>query len=203
LARSLIPDQTINQYTVSHQKLGLTTSWSCFYKTQTNFIFAGKDNPTAGNIGGDYCGSQNGWAGYNQLHDLFFQSDDTSLKNTYIFTGMERSGLTIDQWNLAYGADSNLVWNRGLGLPTSGGSLSYTNQAGHPSVATNLDLSSFLLGLQTINSSKNRDSNTYRPQLQTSYRQLNDNLSRVNSTGHFIPDDSAINDINGARARTG
>jgi hypothetical protein len=186
------------QFSMKIQNLGVSGSLGCGYYSQGNFKF-GQSLGTS-QQGQDGCG----WRSYTPNRDIIFSGNDSLYydqnveysKQTYQFLSQNVLGQENYQWNLTNSYNSESIWNRALGK-TIDGNFTVANQSSNSIVATDIN-SSNLLGLQSLNATDNKnDSNTYRPQLQTSYRRTGDAFNGA------IPDDSTTNNINGARARTG
>jgi hypothetical protein len=94
------------------------------------------------------------------------------------------------------------VWNHGLGKASQDNTPTYNRfiQSSRQDVATPLDTSSSLLGLQLLNSDNARDSITNRPQLNTTWRREGDNFAGADGLIYQVSDD---NSNSGTRARTG
>jgi hypothetical protein len=157
------------------------------------------DEYTFGNTISGGCGLTT----VNQLYDFYFKGESeayneqniSQYQQDYDFASTTIIGNKIAQWNQTRDYYRQLIVNRSLGKTSDLPVLTDATQSSHPIVATSLEDNSNLLGLQSTNATDKRDSNTYRPQLQTSYRIAGDIFHTT-----AIPDDSEVNDINGARA---
>jgi hypothetical protein len=190
------------QYTVLNQDLAMTYSGPDCSKTQGVYTFGNKLKTACA------------WDNYNQYYDAYFSetgkytSDSTiTVNQSYQFKGQNSNEINVKQWNYTLISGTESIWNRALGKASTG-TLKASNQSSNSANATQLQSlasqnQSYLLGLQATNSVNNRDSNSNRLQLNTSFVRVGDNSSDYNRTEFFIPDDSKTNNINGARARTG
>jgi hypothetical protein len=156
---------------------GTLNSGSCIWAVDSlsyDFVFNGKiDNYNGQNL-----------AGFNQ---------------EYQFKGMDTNKLGAISWNHTYNNYNN-IWNRALGEAfNNNDNLIRANQSSHSQNATHLNGGSFLLGLQSVNSISNQDININRPQLQTSWRNIGDNFSGIDTDAGFITNTG----INSNKSRTG
>jgi hypothetical protein len=178
-------------FNVKKESVSLTASHWCYESNLAAYSFGGQLT------GGPNCS----WGEYNQSYDFLFQGNNASYENynqNYQFiAGLAESGAQLRYWNATINRATSSVWNRGLGNTNNSAS-----QTSNSANATPLNQnSSYLLGLQSIAIdeiwyvSESKDTNTNRPQLQTSYRRANDLY------GETIVLDN--NSLQGARARTG
>jgi hypothetical protein len=119
-----------------------------------------------------------GWYAHDNTQDMLFSSTNTDAADqNYHFVGTNKNGFSNFHWNYTRSHDSYSLYNRALGnvfaesLP-----INFITQASNGDNAVGINESK-LLGLQSVNPSNNRDSNTYRPQLQTNYLRINDYLA--------------------------
>jgi hypothetical protein len=193
VVKSLITDKSKYGYSVKGSDLSPTISRPCFNRNYSDYFF-----------GSQLTGSCQ-WESNNQKFTFTFQQNTDNVKQNYPFASTTTYGTGLGEWNSNRSVDLKSTVNRSLGNALSNGSISYsdTNQSSHKDVATALADGSYLLGLQTVNVIHNQDNNTYRPQLNTSYRRVKDYFGRPadsNNLGAFIPDD---NSIQGVKSRTG
>jgi hypothetical protein len=195
-------------YDVKRQALSPTTTYSCMGQQQSNYIFGN-------GISANNCG----WIFYNQTIDLLYQGNDeyanqeiSAYNQNYHPKPNDSNNLNYVRWNQTMRHNSLSIWNHALGTANSGndGSL-WQIQASNDLVATPLNDTSYLLGLQSINLDPNwnttitgiensHDTNTSRPQLNVSWRRPGEIYSEPNDNISSIPDN---NSIQGAKARTG
>jgi hypothetical protein len=150
--------------------------------------------------GGEY------WSTFNQNLDFTFlgtgtylQQNINQVEQAYQFKGYTNTFSEYSGWNSNIGGFTNSAWNRALGK-TSNSSTSNLLQSSSSKVATKFSNDSYLLGLQSINSTDRKDTNSNRPQLTTSYRVLNDNIGEDWDGGSIIPNN---NTTTGNKSRTG
>jgi hypothetical protein len=190
LVTSTLSNKTNGKYEIYWHDLSATSSSQYLLKNRAKYSF--------GSIltGGEY------WPTYGQNYEFAFQGsgdysqqDISQFRQEYQFRGVGVTGLAnngFSSWNMTNGNYTNSAWNRALGTSSQSG----TSQSHSTLVATPFeDNSSSLLGLQSLNSTDDRnDTNTNRPQLNASYRKTGDAFN------YTIPDDKSIN---GKYSRTG
>jgi hypothetical protein len=118
------------------------------------------------------------------------------------------SSSNILRWNQTYNWSSESNWNRAIGEPFTfiDKNPNYTtttvtqlNQNANIENATLLNDSS-LLGLQALKSASGYDTLTNRPQLNTSFKKINDVFGNSSSESYFV---KSLDGISGAASRTG
>jgi hypothetical protein len=171
-----------------------TNAVQCYNGERSSYTMGSSENPNSGDIGYNGCG----WNSSNTLYNLAFQGKDENSKSLQEYQfGVSSAvdGSKISAWNITAGADSVSISNRAIGQAILSGSQTSNSKNATP---LNQD-SSYLLGLQAlapaVNWVGNKDSNTNRPQLNTSFRRVDDDFGGVISA-----DDKSIN---GRIARTG
>jgi hypothetical protein len=141
------------------------------------------------------------WNGENLHYEIdFAEKNDNSFNphdQNYHFRSTNGANVGVGQWNFtnSVGSGISTILNRSLGKPSAiVANTTLTNQASNSANSTLIN-NSHLLGLQSINPTRNRDVNSNRPQLSTSWYRTNDNFGAIISTND--------KSINGRIARTG
>jgi hypothetical protein len=173
-------------FDVKRNVRSVTSSSTSYSASQANYSF------------GQNLANTSAWRYLDQVYDFVFKGKSDDLKNynqTYQFPGEDFYGLNYQKYNATEGVDYYSIDNRALGKTKDSGS-----QTSNEKNATKLNDNSYLLGYQAIQSmvslNSNKDSNSYRPQLNVSWRKSGDLMHTIDA----IPNDDSIW---GAKARTG
>jgi hypothetical protein len=169
VVKSVLVDKIKNNYQITKRVISIKSAHACMNRPESTFTAGG------------YLMQDCGWDDVDKQIDLHFYAKEQNYpfyNQDYALITPLINGNGGGSYNLTSSTFYSPSPNRALGNIISMEPSTSQNQASNEIVST-LTSNTRLLGLQSVNSSSNRDSNTNRPQLQTFYRIQNDNIGGV------------------------